>query len=447
MIQPGIFKANDIRGLVGVEWDAEGARSIGAAFADAFELTGKEFVLGRDMRLGGPELSQAFTEGAMSRGASVIDVGLASTDGLWFASGRFGVPGVQFTASHNPGGYNGIKFCQADAYPISPEQMATITALSFEELPDLEISTSYRQVADLTETYAAKLHSLVELDGMRRLKVVVDAGNGMAGLTTPAVLGTLDIDLIGLYLDLDGTFPNHPANPLEPQNLVDAQQAVLANQADLGLVFDGDADRCFIIDELGQVVSPSVITALIARAELAREPGGTIVINTITSRLVNEVVAAAGGEVVVSAVGHTRMKAKMAEHNAVFGGEHSAHYYFRDFWGADTGMLAALHVLSLLGRAPSMSALAAELPSYDASGEINSTVADAATAMKSVAARLGGQGVVTWTDGLLIKGDDWWVSVRESNTEPLLRLNVEARTDDRMVELRDAALELIRKEP
>lgn len=275
---------------------------------------------------------------------------------------------------------------------------------------------------------------------------MVDAGNGMAGLTTPVVLGSLDVDLIGLYLDLDGSFPNHPANPLEPQNLVDAQRAVRENNADLGLVFDGDADRCFIIDENGEVVSPSVITALIARAELAREPGATIVINTITSRLVDEVVAAAGGTAVVSAVGHTRMKAKMAEHNAIFGGEHSAHYYFRDFWGADTGMLAALHVLSLLGKAESMSALVAELSGYVSSGEINSTVADAATAMKAVAERLGDHGVVTWTDGLLITGDDWWVSVRESNTEPLLRLNVEARTAEWMCELRDASLEQIRKE-
>ncbi|HML50316.1 MAG TPA: phosphomannomutase/phosphoglucomutase [Propionicimonas sp.] len=446
MIQPGIFKANDIRGLVGVEWDEAGARRIGAAFVDAFELAGKEFLLSRDMRLAGRELSLAFAAGAMSRGASVIDVGLASTDGLWFASGHFGLPGVQFTASHNPSGYNGIKFCQTNAYPISPEQMAAITELSFAELPPLDLPAAIRQVDDLTEAYAAKLHSLVDLNGLRRLRVVVDAGNGMAGLTTPVVLGSLDVDLIGLYLDLDGSFPNHPANPLEPQNLVDAQRAVRDNHADLGLVFDGDADRCFIIDENGQVVSPSIITALIARAELAREPGATIVINTITSRLVNEVVADAGGQVVVSAVGHTRMKAKMAEHNAIFGGEHSAHYYFRDFWGADTGMLAALHVLSLLGKASSMSALVEELSGYVASGEINSTVADAATAMKAVADRLGDHGVVTWTDGLLITGDDWWVSVRESNTEPLLRLNVEARTADWMSELRDAALELIRKE-
>lgn len=449
MIEPQVFKANDIRGLVSgehPEWDLDGALAIGAAFAAAFELAGREFVIGRDMRAGGRELSQAFAEGAMGQGAGVVDVGLASTDGLWFASGYTHLPGVQFTASHNPATYNGVKFCLPDAAPITPELMAKIRELSYVELPLAETRGSYR-TQDVLGAYAAHLHSLVDLRGMRRLKVVVDAGNGMGGFTTPAVLGPLDIEVIGLFLDLDGSFPNHQPNPLEPENLVDAQRAVREHGADLGLVFDGDADRCFIIDERGEVVSPSVVTALIARSELAREPGATIVVNTITSRAVAEVVAAAGGKLTTSVVGHTRMKAAMAEHNAIFGGEHSAHYYFREFWRADTGMLAGLHVIALLGRTGlPMSELAAELPLYAASGEINSVVSDAKAVMAQVADAFAGRGEISWVDGLLVSGVDWWVSVRESNTEPLLRLNVEARDAGTVAALRDEALSIIRKD-
>lgn len=449
MIEPQIFKANDIRGVVGgdsPEWDTDGARAIGAAFVVAFGLAGEEFVLGRDMRAGGRELSLAFAEGAMDQGAGVVDVGLASTDQLWFASGHTHLPGVQFTASHNPAAYNGVKFCLPDAAPITPELMARITQLAFVDLPPVAARGGYRET-DLLAAYAAHLHSLVDLSGMRRLKVVVDAGNGMAGHTTPAVLGPLGIDVIGLFTDLDGSFPNHPPNPLEPANLVDAQRAVREHGADLALVFDGDADRCFLIDEHGEVVSPSVVTALIAQAELAREPGGVIVVNTITSRAVAEVVAAAGGRVVISAVGHTRMKALMAEHHAIFGGEHSAHYYFREFWGADTGMLAGLHVLALMGRTGRpISELAADLPHYAASGEINSTVSDPGAIMAEVAAAFSGRGTIDTGDGLLVAGSDWWVSVRESNTEPLLRLNVEARDDRTVAALRDEALGIIRKD-
>ncbi len=449
MIERGVFKANDIRGKVGVgdaEWDCDGARAVGVAFVEAFELAGQEFVLGRDTRHQGLELSRAFADGAMSRGANVIDIGLSATDQLWYASGVLGVPGVQFTASHNPSCYNGIKFCQAQASPISPQLMARITELTYAQSSLAAVTRGQLRTQDLLAGYAAKLHSLVDLSDMRRLTVVVDAGNGMAGLTTPAVFDSLNVNLVGLYTELDGDFPNHPPNPLDPANLVAAQAAVRTHQADLGLVFDGDADRCFIIDQNGDVVSPSIVTALIARAELRREPGAAIVVNTITSRTVAEVVEAAGGKVVVSSVGHTLMKAQMAAHHAIFGGEHSAHYYFRDFWGADTGMLAALHVLSLVGRASSMSALAAQLPHYAASGEINSRVDDPRSAMHAVAEALGHGANVSWTDGLLISADDWWLSVRESNTEPLLRLNVEAHDQHTVDQLRDDALALIRKE-
>ncbi len=449
MILPQVFKANDVRGLVGgdhPEWDADGARALGAAFAAAFDLDGREFLLGHDMRAGGAALSRAFADGALRRGASVVELGLTSTDEVWYASGATGLPAVQFTASHNPATYNGVKFCLPEAAPITPSLMARIKELTYEEVPPAAVPGTRREL-DVLPGYVAHLHSLVDLEGLRPLKVVVDAGNGMAGHTTPAALGGLGIEVIGLYLDLDGSFPHHPPNPLEPANLLDAQAAVREHGADLGLVFDGDADRCFIIDERGEVINPSVVTSLIARAELAREPGAAIVVNSITSMGVAEVVREAGGRLVVGRVGHTYLKALMAQHGAVFGGEHSGHYYFRDFWGADTGMLAALHLIALVGRAGvAASEVAATVPTYPTSGELNSTVADPEATMRKVADALAGEGSVDWGDGLMVRDAAWWVSVRPSNTEPLLRLNVEARDHDTMVRLRDTALSLIRGE-
>ncbi|MFT3861755.1 phosphomannomutase/phosphoglucomutase [Micropruina sp.] len=448
MLTPSIFKANDIRGLVtgdNPEWDAAGAHAIGAAYVHVLGLAGQSFVLGRDMRSTGPELAGAFMAGATAQGANVIDIGLSSTDQLWFASGHFRLPGVQLTASHNPADYNGVKFCLADAAPIEPAQLTEIKRIALGAPLPPAAGPGTRREQDVLLDYAAHLHALVPLGGSRRLRVVYDAGNGMAGHTAPAVLGPLNLELFGLFTELDGSFPNHPPNPLEPENLVDAQAAVRECGADIGLVFDGDADRCFIIDERGEVVSPSLVTALIARQELAREPGGTIVINTITSRAVNQVVAADGGRVVISKVGHTSVKALMAQHDAIFGGEHSAHYYFRDFWGADTGMLAALHMLALLARsAGAVSELVAELPRYAGSGELNSTVADVPAALDRVATAFSGRGEQSRTDGLTIETGDWWVNVRASNTEPLLRLNIEARTEQQMASLRDEALALIR---
>ncbi len=454
MLKPQIFKANDIRGVVTgdtPEWDIAGARALGAAFVEVAGLSGESFVLGRDMRTSGPQMSRAFAEGATLAGASVIDVGLASTDQLWFASGHLDLAGVQFTASHNPARYNGIKFCRRRAQPVTPEFLREVAekATVYDEhgMPDPVATPGRLTEQDLLGDYAAYLHSLVALYGIRHLKVVVDAGNGMAGHTAPAVLGPLNVDVVGLFLDLDGSFPNHQPNPLEPENLVDAQQAVVANGADLALVFDGDADRCFVIDERGQVVPPSIVTALIATAELKREPGATIVINSITSRAAAEAIQENGGTVVSSRVGHTYVKALMAEHDAIFGGEHSAHYYFRDFWGADTGMLAGLHVLGLLGHHDRpLSALVEQYDSYVGSGEINSTVGDAQASMEKVAEHFAGRGEADWTDGLAVKADDWWVSLRASNTEPLLRLNVEARDTSTMESLRDETLALVRAE-
>lgn len=446
MLDPVIFKANDIRGIVVgdlPQWDLEGARALGAAFVGL--LGPVEFVMGRDMRTLGRELSLAFADGARRAGASVVDIGLSSTDEVWFASGWLGLPGVQFTASHNPAEYNGIKFCLADAKPVPPDFMSRLDALAaVVEIGD-EVTGGYREV-DALEAYADKLGDLVPQRGERPLTVVVDAGNGMAGHTALSVLSGRSLDIVGLYLELDGTFPNHPANPLVPENLVDARRAVVEHGADLALVFDGDADRCFIIDERGEVVDPSVITAMIAVAELAKNPGATIVTNTITSWCVGEAVRAHGGTVVTSQVGHTYVKAMMAATGAVFGGEHSAHYYFRDFWSADTGMLAALHILELVRESGQpLSQLAGVYDGYVRSGEINSTVADAQACQDRVAAAFAGRGVEERGDGLSVRNPDegWWLNLRPSNTEPLLRLNVEARDEVTMASLRDEVLGLV----
>ncbi|HSN42568.1 MAG TPA: phosphomannomutase/phosphoglucomutase [Propionibacteriaceae bacterium] len=452
-----IFKANDIRGVVGGDspgWDADGARTLGVAFVQLTGLAGGRFVLGRDMRVTGEQMSLAFAEGAASAGADVEVLGLTSTDQLWYASGDADAHGVQFTASHNPAAYNGIKFCLPGAQPVTADFLTDLAdrAFALEAVPAAPVERPGRiSFRDSLAGYADYLRSLVPLDGMRHLSVVVDAGNGMAGHTVTAVLGDANIEIIGLFLDLDGSFPNHEPNPLIPENLLDAQAAVREHGADLALVFDGDADRCFIIDERGEVITPSTITALIAEAELERVPGSTIVVNSITSRAVAEVVAENGGHLVTSRVGHTFVKALMAEHDAIFGGEHSAHYYFRDFWGADTGMLAALHVLRLRGHSDRpLSELVRHFERYVNSGEINSVVDDASACTARVGERFSSRGVVNWDDGLRVDGLDavgepWWFSLRASNTEPLLRLNVEARSEPVMQALRDEVLALVRQ--
>src|SRR3954466_12484238 len=410
MITQGIFKANDIRGVTEgpePEWDEDGAFAIGAALVDVLDLavTGSGLVVGRDMRVSGPRMSDAFAQGVLSRGVDIIDIGLASTDELWFASGRLDMPGAMFTASHNPAEYNGLKFCHAAAKPITPAQLVAIAERAMGAPPVAAARRGTRTERDLLQAYADHLLSLVDLSRIRPLTVVADAGNGMAGHTLPAVLGTLDLKLVGLYTDPDRTFPNPQPNPLEPENLRDAQAAVIEHGADMALVFDGDADRCFLIDERSEVVSPSTITAMIATNELRREAGASIVINKITSRAVQEIVAEAGGRVMVTRVGHTFVKAAMAEHRAIFGGEHSAHYYFRDFWGADTGMLAALHVLAALGdQDRPLSELAASYERYAASGEINSRVDDIPATVAKVRAAYQDQpgNVVDELDGLTV---------------------------------------------
>ena len=448
VLKEQIFKANDIRGVVqgdSPEWNLAGAKRLGAAFVRLLGLDGATFVVGRDMRVLGRELSLAFIDGARRAGAEAIDLGLTSTDQLWFASGHLGLPGVQFTASHNPASYNGIKFCLANAQPVPAAFTAELRDLADSVAIGEHVAGGYREL-DLEADYVARLEQIVPLRQGRRLKVVVDAGNGMAGMVAPAALSNRDVELVGLYLDLDGSFPNHPANPLEPENLVAAQAAVRAEGADLGLVFDGDADRCFLIDERGKVVDPSVVTAMIALAELDKEPGGVIVINSITSQAVADAVAGRG-RLVRSRVGHTYVKALMASEGAIFGGEHSAHYYFRDFWGADTGMLAALQILELLRTsAQPLSALAARFDGYHRSGELNSAVTDHAAVMAQVERAFSDRGEVTFGDGLSVADSaaGWWFNLRPSNTEPLLRLNVEARDEATMTSLRDEVLALVR---
>jgi len=440
-----IVKAYDIRGVVPDQLDEGVAEAVGAAFA---RLTGaKTMVTVHDMRTSSGPLADAFGRGAASQGADVLAAGLGSTDMLYYASGEFGIPGAMVTASHNPPQYNGIKLCRAGAKPVGIETgLKDIQSLAERPMVPAPIPGTVSR-RDLLPGYAEHLRKLVDISAIRPLTVAVDAGNGMAGRTVPAVFEGLPITLIPLFFELDGTFPNHEANPIQPENLRDLQRAVIEHHADIGLAFDGDADRCFVVDERGEVVSPSTLTALIATRELAREPGAVIIHNLITSRAVPEIIREHGGVPVRTRVGHSFIKAKMAERAAVFGGEHSGHFYFRDFWFADSGMLAALHVLAALGeQGGPLSRLLAEYSRYHASGELNSLVADqAATTALVKQAFAGRPGVKTdELDGLTVSARTWWFNVRPSNTEPLLRLNVEADTSETMTAVRDEVLGLVR---
>ncbi|GAB3139306.1 phosphomannomutase/phosphoglucomutase [Micromonospora sonneratiae] len=463
-----IVKAYDIRGTVPGQWDERSAEALGAAFAQLLTASpdGRDtIVIAHDMRDSSPGLAAAFAAGARAEGVAVIEAGLGSTDMLYYASGALDLPGAMFTASHNPAQYNGIKLCRAGARPIGQDSgLAELRDIAQALLDKAESgapggSGSPAGVApgqsaerrELLPDYAAHLRTLVDLSKIRPLKVVVDAGNGMGGFTVPAVLGdavlpALPLTIVPLYFELDGSFPNHEANPLDPANLVDLQAAVKEHGADLGLAFDGDADRCFVVDERGEPVSPSAITALVAVRELAKHPGSTIIHNLITSSAVPEIVQENGGQPVRSRVGHSFIKAEMARTNAIFGGEHSAHYYFRDFWFADTGMLAAMHVLAALGRQDRpLSELAREFERYVASGEINSTVEDQAAKVAEVRQAYP-DAQTDELDGLTLRFDDGaWINLRASNTEPLLRLNVEAPTERRMVALRDEVLGMVRR--
>jgi phosphomannomutase len=456
-----LIKAYDVRGVVPDDLGPDIVRLVGAAFVRVLGGDGgpRTVVVARDMRASGPELVAAFAEGVTSQGVDVLDIGLGSTDQLYYAAGSLDLPGAMFTASHNPAQYNGIKLCRAGASPVGQDtglrEIRDLVALwSSTGIPAHDGPPGTVSHRDLLEDYAAFLNHLVPLGASRQLSVVVDAGNGMGGHTVPAVLKGLPLDIVPLFFELDGSFPHHEANPIDPENLRDLQREVVAHGADLGLAFDGDADRCFVVDERGEIVDPSTLTALIAVRELAKDPGASIIHNLITSAAVPEIVREHGGTPIRTRVGHSFIKARMAETGAVFGGEHSGHFYFRDFWRADSGMLAALHTLAALGETvegTTLSSLLAQYQRYVASGEINTTVADQTAVVARIKADYGARPGVELDelDGLTVSGTSesgarWWFNVRPSNTEPLLRLNVEGADAALMASVRDEALAIIR---
>jgi phosphomannomutase len=462
-----VVKTYDVRGLVGEGLTSEVVTALAAGFVDEIDARGNDLIIGHDMRDSSPEFAAAFARGAQARGANVVSIGLCSTDESYFASGFFNAPAAMFTASHNPSSYNGIKMSRAGAQGLSRDTGLSAVRDRAEKylidgLTEVEQPGTWRE-ADVLAEYAQFLRSLVDLSSIRPLTVVVDAGNGMGGLTVPAVLGeaaglpALPLTIIPLYFELDGTFPNHEANPLVPANLIDLQRAVVEHRADLGLAFDGDADRCFVVDENGDAVTPSAVAAIVARREIARarslDPDAEIVVlhNLITSLVVPETITDAGATPVRTRVGHTLIKDAMRETGAVFGGEHSAHYYFRDFWSADNGMLAAMHLLAEFGLSEGrLSKLSRKYTPYADSGELNSTVADVPAALTRIVDEYAGHAEFDEFDGLTVTGSVasdqpfWWFNVRASNTEPLLRLNVEAADAPTMERLRDRVLELIR---
>jgi phosphomannomutase len=456
-----IIKAYDVRGTYPDQLDEDLAHAVGAAFVRVVGAAARDggpgaVVIAHDMRPSGPSLVASFAEGVREQGCDVVLIGLASTDGLYFASGRLDLPGAMFTASHNPARYNGIKLCRPGAAPVGQDTgLREIRQLVEDGVPAFDGPLGEVREQDMRADYAAFLRELVDVSSVRPLRVVVDAGNGMGGFTVPAVLGdaaglpALPLQVDELYFELDGTFPNHEANPIDAENMRDLQARVRETGADLGLAFDGDADRCFVVDERGEIVTPSTLTALIASRELAKYPGSPVIHNLITSKAVPEVIEECGGIPVRTRVGHSFIKATMAETGAVFGGEHSGHFYFRDFWRADSGMLAALHAIAALGETPAgttFSSLLAPFDRYVVSGEINTEVADQAAATERIRAEFLARGGVEVEDfdGMTVTGDGWWFNVRPSNTEPLLRLNVEAPDEQAMAALRDDVLAIMR---
>lgn len=457
-----IIKAYDVRGTYPDQLDEDLAHEVGGAFVRVVGAAARDggpgaVVIAHDMRPSGPSLVAAFADGVREQGCDVVLIGLASTDGLYFASGSLGLPGAMFTASHNPAQYNGIKLCRPGASPVGQDSgLRDITRMINEGVPAFDGPLGEVSERDLLADYSAYLRNLVDVSGIRRLRIVVDAGNGMGGFTVPAVLGdaaglpALPLDIDEMYFELDGTFPNHEANPIDDENMRDLQARMRETGADLGLAFDGDADRCFVVDERGEIVNPSTLTALIASRELAKHPGSTVIHNLITSKAVPEVILECGGVPVRTRVGHSFIKATMAETGAVFGGEHSGHFYFRDFWRADSGMLAALHAIAALGEtAPgtTFSSLLAPFDRYTASGEINTEVADQAAVTREIREEFVARGFtdIDDLDGMTVNGDGWWFNVRPSNTEPLLRLNVEAGDEEQMARVRDEVLAMMRK--
>lgn len=445
-----VIKAYDIRGLVDEEITPEFTFVLGAAFA-RFIMEQREpaqVVIGEDMRPSSDELAGAFADGLNSQGINALRIGLASTDMLYFASGSLNLPGAMFTASHNPAAYNGIKLAKSGARPIGAESgLMQIKHLMMSGVP-MSIGvmgrTTTRELLDDYVDYLLSLFKSDEFSSGRRLKVVIDAGNGMAGFTAPAIFSRLNVDLVPLYFELDGNFPNHEANPLDPKNLKDLVRRVKKEKADIGLAFDGDADRCFLVDERGELVNPSALTCLIAIRELKRKPGSTIIYNLISSKAVPEIIVEHGGHPLRSRVGHSYIKQMMADSGAIFGGEHSGHFYFSDFWRADSGALAALFAIAELSHSEEpLSALLAPLNRYFSSGEINRAVANPQESLKVIETSFEGEYPIDHLDGITVTGPDWWFNARPSNTEPLLRLNVEAASKEQLLKLSNQVLALI----
>lgn len=445
-----VIKAYDIRGLVDKQITPDFTFVLGTAFA-RFLIEEREpasVVIGEDMRPSSNGLATAFADGLNSQGVDAIRIGLASTDMLYYASGSLNLPGAMFTASHNPAAYNGIKLAKSGARPIGAESgLLRIKNHMIQGIP-MSIGaigrTTHRELLDNYVDFLLGLFASDEFTSGRRLKVVVDAGNGMAGFTAPALMARLNVELVPMYFELDGNFPNHEANPIDPKNTKDLVKRVKKEKADIGLAFDGDADRCFLVDEGGNLVNPSALTALIAIRELKRKPGSTIIYNLISSNAVPEIVQEHGGVALRSRVGHSYIKAMMAESNAIFGGEHSGHFYFRDFWRADSGALAALFAIAELSHSDlPLSELLAPLSRYFSSGEINTTVKNPQERVEFIKAFYEGDYAIDELDGITITGPDWWFNLRPSNTEPLLRLNVEAHSQKLMVKVRDGVLALI----
>jgi phosphomannomutase len=444
-----LIKAYDVRGLVDKQLTPDLAFAIGSAFATFLqeEREPSTIVIGEDMRPSSPKLAKAFSDGATSQGMDVIRIGLASTDMLYFASGKLNLPGAMFTASHNPAAYNGIKLCKSQAKPIGQESgLLRIKDLIMTGVPITNRPVGKERSQDLLDEYVDFLLSLFELDKTKRkLKVVIDAGNGMAGYTAPAVMAKLNVEVIPMYFELDGNFPNHEANPIDPANLVDLQKKVKVEKADIGLAFDGDADRCFLIDEKGDLVTPSALTALISVRELKSKPNSNIIYNLISSKAVPEVISENGGTPIRSRVGHSFIKKQMAETNAIFGGEHSGHFYFADFWRADSGMLAAIYALTeLFETTKPLSELLKPFNRYVSSGEINTVVKDIPKKLQEIRDKYRADHQIDELDGITVSAKDYWFNVRASNTEPLLRLNVEGDTKQIMEKARDAALAIIK---
>jgi phosphomannomutase len=438
-----IFKAYDVRGVYPDELNEDVARRVGAAFTRFVESD--RAVVGRDMRESSPALANAFAEGVAAEGGTVVDVGEVSTDALYFASGKLDLPGVMFTASHNPARYNGMKMCKAQAVPIGSDSgMSEIRDMA--ETLDPTKTTPRIEENDILADYAEHCRSFVDAGALRPLKVAVDAGNGMAGKTVPIVFEQLPFEVSPLYFDLDGRFPNHPANPIENSNLVDLQKLVLDQGCDVGIAFDGDADRMFLVDERAELISGSLTTAMVAHTLLKKYPGEKVIYNLICSWVVREVIEENGGEPIRTRVGHSFIKQIMAKTGAIFGGEHSGHYYFRDNFRADSGMIAALLVLEAMSASDGpLSQILEPFRRYFDSGEINTEVTDQEGAIKKLTVVFS-DGKQDFTDGLTVEYEDWWFNCRASNTEPLLRLNLEARTKELMETKRDEVRRVIRGE-